>query len=382
MFARIQAVLLGIIVFVAFTQVGAHIGAERTAERRARRTALDATVRDLARFVADAHGAPFRRPVRADLLGDKAFERALGGDGDTESGGGPDDFGATMVGLGLAGEDDDPYEASEAAMTDDVVGFYDSESERLFVRGTRITPYTRLVLVHELVHAWQDQHFDLDEVQDIDDSDAWTAAHALVEGDAMRIENAWRESRPRGEQRVIDAVEDSGGRDDREMSRAEVTLSIMYDFPYAAGEAFATALYETGGNRAIGTAFRAPPTSTEQVLHPEKYLAGDDAVRVDAPKPDGSTLDEGVLGELGLLLLVMRGEWDDDAFAAVSGWAGDRYVTWEKDDSVCTRAHVRMETPAARNRLVKALRAKASGDARIVPSGPVAADLRYCADAA
>lgn len=381
LFARAQAALLGVIVFVAFTQVGVHIGEERNA----RNDALNATVRELMRFVSNAHGAPFVRPVRADLLGDKAFERKLEGDdeyyGEDEDET-PADFGATMLGLGLAGEDDDPYAASETALTDDVVGFYDSSEERLYVRGKAITPYTKLVLVHELAHAWQDQHFDLDEVQDVENPDAFTAADALVEGDAVRIETMWRNAQSAADRAAIDAAEGDGPAGSGEgMSKAEVSLAILYDFPYAAGEEFATEVYRRGGNDALSRAFRKPPTSTEQVLHPEKYFAGEEADRVPEPDADGEAVDKGVLGELGLLMVVMNGTWDDDAFDAVEGWAGDRYVTWEGADELCTEVHVRMDSGAARDRLAKALRAKASSDATVATNGTAGVDLKYCTDA-
>ena len=71
------------------------------------------------------------------------------------------------------------------------------------------------------------------------------------------------------------------------------------------------------------------PASTEQILHPEKYLKGELPVAVPAPAtPQGtSKLAEGTLGELRTRLLLARcsktpavGGW---------GWGGDRYVVAE-----------------------------------------------------
>ena len=43
-----------------------------------------------------------------------------------------------------------------------VYAFYNPEDEELVVRGSHIGPYERSVIAHELVHALDDQHFDLD----------------------------------------------------------------------------------------------------------------------------------------------------------------------------------------------------------------------------
>ena len=52
-----------------------------------------------------------------------------------------------------------------------VLGFYDPETAELVIRGQAITPYTRQTIVHELTHALDDQHFELDrpEYDDLDD---------------------------------------------------------------------------------------------------------------------------------------------------------------------------------------------------------------------
>ena len=78
-----------------------------------------------------------------------------------------------------------------------IVGYYDYESERIRIRGKKLTPTVQSTLVHELTHALQDQHFDLEKrtakLEKADDSAASSAFDSLVEGDASRIETAWRE---------------------------------------------------------------------------------------------------------------------------------------------------------------------------------------------
>ena len=75
----------------------------------------------------------------------------------------------------------------------------------------------------------------------------------------------------------------------------------------------------------------SPPVSSEQVLHPEKYLKKEMPVRVDIRfKPEGYTLcHSGVIGEYYLNILVLtRNTYKD--FAA--GWGGDRFEIY-RDES-------------------------------------------------
>jgi len=73
-------------------------------------------------------------------------------------------------------------------LTAGVVGFYDPETKQLVVRGTDTTPFTRRVLAHELTHALDDQHFDLNRQQlDKADDETGFGFSALVEGNARRV---------------------------------------------------------------------------------------------------------------------------------------------------------------------------------------------------
>ncbi len=96
--------------------------------------------------------------------------------------------------------------------------------------------------------------------------------------------------------------------------------------PYLAGRDFVRALHERGGWPAVRKAWSEPPRSTEQVLHPEKYLAGEEPRRVSGQKAPagGRLIQEGVLGEA--LTRTLLGEGSD---AAAAGWGGDLYQVWD-----------------------------------------------------
>src|SRR5205823_11061795 len=83
--------------------------------------------------------------------------------------------------LGLVPHGTDVSKAMESLVGDAVVGFYDPKTKDLVVRGAELTPYVREVIVHELTHAVQDQHFGIDRPQlDKADDERGTAFTSLV----------------------------------------------------------------------------------------------------------------------------------------------------------------------------------------------------------
>jgi len=69
------------------------------------------------------------------------------------------------------------------------------------------------------------------------------------------------------------------------------------------------------------------PISTEQILHPARYVAGDrpDALAFESPARDAVRYEDG-LGEFEIRLLLQQHLGDDSAAALLAaGWDGDRY---------------------------------------------------------
>ncbi|HEX7167859.1 MAG TPA: hypothetical protein VF230_12835, partial [Acidimicrobiales bacterium] len=237
-----------------------------------------------------------------------------------------------------------------------VVGFYDTEEDDLVVRGDSFSPYVKSTFVHELTHALQDQHFDLDR-EDIDDRDdeGSTAFSSVIEGDAVRIEQMYGASLPEAEQKEMEREEAAlGGSIDRDIPQV---LFDLIGFPYIFGPILANQLVEKGGQARLDEAFRVPPSTSEQVMHPDLYVAdGEVPLEVDDPKPAGKEIDAGVIGEFGLLLVLNELMETSDAFRAVRGWGGDRYVAWNEDDRTCVRIHVVMDTARDTTELREALK--------------------------
>jgi hypothetical protein len=334
---RKRLLAIGSIVGVVALLLGLLVGVDVYEERRAERIAaeVEALLPDLQAFVAEARGLPFLEEVDVEVLGDDAFLDALF---EAEEGA-PEpardrDSEATLKALGLLEEDADLDERVTESLEGGVVGFYDPTTDRLVVRGQSVSAFVELVLVHELVHALQDQHLDLDrpELDEADDERS-IAFTSLVEGDATRVETLWFEAQSGPRQREIARAVGGlgGGLGDAEVDVVESLLG----FPYLSGPGYVEALLEQGGQEALDAAFADPPTTTEQILRPGRDL---DVVEVARPEPDGDVLDEGVLGALGIDLLA--GVDVLDPTDSVEGWRGDRYVTYQDGDRACTLAHV------------------------------------------
>jgi len=317
---------------------------------------LQPVLPELEAFVERTRGLRFERTPNVALVADDEFEKLLKGDG-SDTGAGPEEaqtFVGVLRALGLI-EGNVAIDAVARQQASGVIGFYDAKTKELYVRGVDATASTKQTLVHELTHALDDQHFGLDrpELDKPDQSDGQSAFQALVEGDAMTVESAWHDALPQEDQDAVDAAESAGGADDGAEPDVFTKASA---FPYAVGPDFVSALRDAGGQSRLDDAFARPPTTTEQILYPERFLNGEGALRVPAPAADAKVVDEGSLGELGLFLVADATVDHPTAARASTGWGGDTYRAWKDGNRTCIRANIQMDTPADTAQLIDTLR--------------------------
>lgn len=327
-------------------------GDETTTTTAAPAGEVERTIADLEAFVAKARGLPFKQKVKVTLLDDAAFRARLKEESDVDR----EELAKTtkvLRALDLIEEDVDLEAAQASLLGDAVLGYYDFEKDELVVRGAGLTPGVRQTLVHELTHALQDQHFELDrpELEDRDD-EASTAFSALVEGDARRIEAEYRETLSRAEQRQADRQTSASELDP---DVPEVLLQSLA-FPYVFGPTLVGKVVDEGGQARLDEAFRSPPWTSEHVLHPEKYLEGEEAKTIVDPTADGEVFDRGVVGEFGLVLILGDDVSGADLRRAINGWGGDRYVAWDAEGRSCVRATFDMDTERDNDELRSVLR--------------------------
>jgi len=218
-----------------------------------------------------------------------------------------------------------------------VAGFYTPDEQVLYVIAESVNMFAgeEIVYAHEYTHALQDQHFGLKRLLGADmNADQAIAARALAEGDATLIMGAYAYTN------VTDSeLEYMGYRAafvKREViDAASPALGVLTFFPYLEGTRFVLALWSNGqGWSKVNAAYNAPPASSEQIMHPEKYLAHDAPRPVTLPdlgRPLGEgwrEVDRNTLGEIGLLAWLM--DHLDQAAAAegAAGWGGDAYTLW------------------------------------------------------
>jgi len=224
-----------------------------------------------------------------------------------------------------------------------VAGVYVPEQEQLYVATGRqeSSADDQALLAHAYGHALQDQHFGLGAMDArATTSDATLAIRALVEGDATLLTALYRyEDLAAADwehlaELALYAEQPGYG---EELDRSE-TWARLQLFPYREGRRFADALFQAGGWEVINQAYTDPPRSTEQVIHPERYLEERDGPTnvvvpgISAVLGGGWTvLLQDTLGEfvVGLYLETLLPE--ETAWQAASGWDGDTLVVWEHE---------------------------------------------------
>ncbi len=171
--------------------------------------------------------------------------------------------------------------------------------------------------------------------------DAQMALAALRMGDAEVAKHLLWHSGKLPEDHAKKLAEETAAweRGDSKLASAVVPRLFVRsaDFTWRRGGVFAHALHALGGPAALDKAWASPPATTEHVLHPEKYLAGEKAATID-PSAAGEFLKgrgyaevyRTTLGELGAALVLETHYSREDLSAATEGWAGDVFAVYEK----------------------------------------------------
>jgi hypothetical protein len=226
--------------------------------------------------------------------------------------------------------------------TEQVLGYYDPGTRTLYVVNDATADALRPVLAHELVHALQDQHTNLDSLIARErGNDRQAAAHAAMEGHAMVVMVASLAEKASG--RRIDPVALPSPA--RELGPALAAQSEQFPvfrrapgivretllFPYIAGSDFVHTLWS---HRPGAPRYPAPldsllPQSTQQVMEPLEHFIRRRTVpielRFDSVAVAANVLHENTLGQLEISIFLAH-YLGADGRAAASGWRGDRYV--------------------------------------------------------
>jgi hypothetical protein len=256
--------------------------------------------------------------------------------------------------LHMIGPEDSLLDLSEEAAPS-VLGFYAfTEDQLVLVSDTpdQLSLDDEATLAHEYVHSFQDKEFDLEKLLERVEKEEREKANteygdtldALIEGDATVAQFQYVEQKvgPEGLREWLSSV--GGGAKDEESANGgdeasgPPAFARYAAFPYTYGSTFVRHLYDDGGWEAVNAAYENPPKTEEQVLHPEKYLKGEEPIAIslrdlseDLGKGWRQEIDS-VFGEFDVYNW-LRSTLDNEfqATSAAAGWGGGRIAVYAND---------------------------------------------------
>lgn len=220
---------------------------------------VDDTLRKLEKEIAAARGLEFRTPVSAKVI------------------------------------------ARSKGAAKGVQGYYSTKDKTLYLYDDIAGNYERGVLIHEMVHALQDQHFGLAKLhQESFGSDAELALAALIEGDAtFTMIEVLKKDQPK-----VAAMLDTS---------LEKAKNLRNAFLYGVGARYVKTLKDKGSWASVNARYKFPPRTTAAIL-----------------SPGVGSIDLGPgrsVGAFGLIeMLAGNAEARPLAISAAGGWIGDRVV--------------------------------------------------------
>ena len=221
---------------------------------------------------------------------------------------------------------------------DRIGGVYDYPRHRIIIVPARI--YTRVqldyTLAHEVTHALEDQHFNLQLGRLTAPTEAAEVRRAVTEGTATFVQDLYRHRYLNDNVPVAQRISTTQGVIDAQHSPYAVSSQAIFD--YVDGGLFVSHLYrKADGFRLVDRAIRNPPRRTDEILHPRTWPgAGGQRLRVRpvslgvAPllRAHWRPVGGGIAGEERALAILLAGTWGTQASVGASGWDGGRFTVW------------------------------------------------------
>src|SRR2546422_5743751 len=269
---------------------------------------------------------------------------------------------AEALGLIPKGFDLDPFMLN--VLTEQVEGLYDPKTREFYIADWSPISDQRMVMAHELTHALEDQHFQIETWLKAarPNEDAELARDAVLEGSAMAamvdylMLGTGRSLKDVPEFDPGMLIGDLGSTPT--LQKAPPFLKDALIFPYLGGLTFSAAVMKNTGWAALPGLFEKPPVSTQQILHPALYRSGKTPSSVTLPPlekllgDNWSKLDENILGEFGWKEVLKQFLDSDRAKTLAAAWDGDRYIVFVQKQTkkliLVTRLHLESEEHAAR----------------------------------
>jgi hypothetical protein len=355
--------MLPLVVLLAATVVAGGLAWSRSpngssmAPASASASAWPSSIAPIAAFVSHDRGLAFLHPVPVHFQSPRTFDRQTAAQDQPDTTSERADVrlqAAEYRALGLLGGSVNLVAAQTALDTGDVLAYYDDVKKDIVIRGTSLSPDTKITLAHELTHVLQDQHFNLIKLDnEADTSDRDFAITAIEEGDAVLTENDYGASLPPRQQREANAEEDAPGPGGAAAPAGPTAntdfLDISSNVPYVLGPDFVLLLYNVGGIRMTNRAFEHPPATELDIVDPAAYLLHQSTRHLAPPALARGEKRIGSPDTFGAFETYMTLAGDMDArtaLVAADGWGGGSVTQYRDGALSCTRLDVVGRTAA------------------------------------
>jgi hypothetical protein len=271
------------------------------------------------------------------------------------------------VALDLLPADIDLQQVYLNLLNSQVAGFYDPDTKTMNVLpavgddvGSNLSITEQIIYVHEFTHALQDQHFDLNALQDAvanASPDTGLALTSLIEGDATAVMTLYLQEVATRNPLAVFGILLEGAQAGTLVLPPGIPQILVDEllFPYEGGLTFVLSLNDDGGWDAVNAAFANPPTTSEQVLHPLKYQTGEVGVnltQIGMGLPDASAalgigwtpIWDTTVGEFYLRKHLATQLSAADAEAAAAGWGGDHFRVYQNGEQLAWALRLAWDT--------------------------------------
>jgi hypothetical protein len=251
-------------------------------------------------------------------------------------------------------------ELANPAYDGSILAYYDPEEEQLtlYEPGDQPETFGRWAHIHDFSHQILDESFQLDSLEiNTLNRDARAALRALLEGEATYLQYLYAEGDTLEPEQQSEIFEGLSSATSNALDDLPQYLQDDFAFAYVEGLLFVQSLHDGDGYEALNEAWSNLPESTEQILHPDRYLAGDEpiAVTID-PLGEGfenwRMVGEDVLGEFQLRQhLQGQGLPKEQIDQAATGWGGGRYAVYQNEGTgdLILLMRLAWDTPADRD---------------------------------
>ncbi len=239
----------------------------------------------------------------------------------------------------LIPEDLDLFGYVNAFTSQEILGAYNPETLSV-VAYTPIlgeqSAYNRWLTAHETMHTLQVDEFGLGQIDILSlITDNRIALRAMTEGEVNFVQHSYLQGADSFSPDELVSVTNTLNQQALSLfNETPPFLRAQFEFAYRSGFQFIQFLFEQGGYELVDNIWTNRPLSSEQILHPEKYLGGDIPQPVSVPsltdvlEGDWQLIRQDTLGEFYLRQHLSLHLSPEEIDPAATGWGGDQYIVY------------------------------------------------------